>query len=690
MRVLQLVKTSVITAFTIACCLQVANWVASPVSAQVHSSFGFNAFTAGGAKVAGMPFEIIITAQDASSNTVTSFTGQAVLSDSTGTIYPTLTSNFTSGVWRGYVYITEATNNTVITATTGMISNNSASFAVNPDTRIKFMTIISGNNQTGTVNTQLSQALTAKVADPFNNPIANQPVNFTITAYPTGATGQQLGSSSGNSDTGGLISTTMTLGRKSGPYVVTASLASGISSSVTFYQTATAANLLSLQLTPSVSVLPKGTIQAFTVKGYDMFQNEKPLSSVTWSVINGGGSIDSTGVFTAGSTVGTYLNTVRAASGAVGTTASVTVIDEVISGGGVGTGSGSGSGTGPGASPGPTPTPSPTASPVPTATPGPSTTPGASPGAGVLNTVVVDPSVITALKDAKIPIVAEAFDIYGQSVANVNFTFEVSGTLGSLTQTSTNTVLLTASETGVGTVTITAQQGDVVRVARIVGSVGTGLNRRLIIEPVASPQQVGIPFTVSIAAKDTLNNFITDYEGPIVLADTTGTIDPSLVQPNGEGVWFVQAIISLGHPEISITAAGDGMVGVSNIFEVQGEPRLSDIPPAGALAAGAGGAGGGGLGDVLGASISGRLKDLLLDKDLNRYTIARFIGAGLAAGIGIFGASLGGGIMASRGLEALGRNPFARAKLKFNLYMGVLAFVIASGLAVAAAYIIVG
>src|SRR5690606_3944157 len=122
---------------------------------------------------------------------------------------------------------------------------------------------------------------------------------------------------------------------------------------------------------------------------------------------------------------------------------------------------------------------------------------------------------------------------------------------------------------GVGTVTVTATQGDVVRVARVVGSVGTGLNRRLVIEPVDSPQQVGQPFTISIAAKDTLNDSITDYTGPIVIADTTGTIDPAVIEPNDQGVWFVQGIITLGHEEVSITAAGDGMVGVSNIFEVE-------------------------------------------------------------------------------------------------------------------------
>ncbi|OGV93593.1 hypothetical protein A3B57_01390 [Microgenomates group bacterium RIFCSPLOWO2_01_FULL_47_10] len=69
--------------------------------------------------------------------------------------------------------------------------------------------------------------------------------------------------------------------------------------------------------------------------------------------------------------------------------------------------------------------------------------------------------------------------------------------------------------------------------------------------------------------------------------------------------------------------------------------------------------------------------------------MARYIGAGLAGGIGILGASIGGGLMASKGLEAIGRNPFAKRKLKANLYVSILAFVVAAGLAVYAAFLII-
>jgi F0F1-type ATP synthase membrane subunit c/vacuolar-type H+-ATPase subunit K len=660
----------------------------SPVHAAL-ASFTFNNFTLGGAKIAGLPFQVTITARDEFGLVVTTFNSVINITDGTGTIYPTQTSDFVNGVWTGYVYITQATTSTYINASYSGKTGNSDNFSVLADSRIKYLTVFAGNNQTGTVNTLLTNGLVAKVVDPYNNPVTGASVNFLITSYPTGATGQTLSTYSGVSNASGNVATTMTLGRKAGTYVVTASMASGISNTTSFYETAVPDVLTSLNLSPSVGVIPIGGYMAFTAKGYDQFLNEKTLSSVTWSVINGGGTIDNTGIFYGGDIAGTYLNTVRASSSGVGALASVTLL-----GSGSGSGSGSGGvGSSESATPAPTPTPSPTAVPA-TATPTASSSAqpsgsGGEGGAGVLNSISITPDVITALKNARIPVVAEGVDIYGNTVSNVNFSFSVTGNLGTLTQTSANTVLLTASESGIGTVTVVATQGNVTKIAKIVGSVGTGLNRRLVIEAVSSPQAVGEPFTISIAAKDSLNNFLTDYKGPIVLADTTGSIDPTVVQPNDSGIWYVQAIINLSNPEVSITAAGDGMIGVSNIFEVTGNPKQSDVGYGAGGGGAAGGGGGGGLGDVMGASISGKIKELLQDKSLNKFTVARFIGAGLAAGIGILGASIGGSIMASRGLEALGRNPFAKTKLKLNLYLSIIAFLLTAGLAVLASFLIV-
>ena len=67
-------------------------------------------------QTAGSPFAITITAVDADGNTVSSYSGLNTLSDTTGTITPTMTASFISGVWTGSVTITY--NQTGVSITT--------------------------------------------------------------------------------------------------------------------------------------------------------------------------------------------------------------------------------------------------------------------------------------------------------------------------------------------------------------------------------------------------------------------------------------------------------------------------------------------------------------------------------------------------------------------------------------------
>jgi len=77
--------------------------------------FGFDPISS--PQIAGLPFEITITAYDQYGNRDYNFTGTVELSDLTGTLNPTLTTNFVSGQWSGPVTITRALNNNQITAT---------------------------------------------------------------------------------------------------------------------------------------------------------------------------------------------------------------------------------------------------------------------------------------------------------------------------------------------------------------------------------------------------------------------------------------------------------------------------------------------------------------------------------------------------------------------------------------------
>ncbi len=76
-----------------------------------------------------------------------------------------------------------------------------------------------------------------------------------------------------------------------------------------------------LPVAGSVSV--NGTVQ-FTATGFDAHDNVVAITPV-WTVVNGGGTISSTGLFTAGGAAGTFTSTVRASSGNFFGTATATV-----------------------------------------------------------------------------------------------------------------------------------------------------------------------------------------------------------------------------------------------------------------------------------------------------------------------------------------------------------------------------
>jgi hypothetical protein len=121
----------------------------------------------------------------------------------------------------------------------------------------------------------------------------------------------------------GISSGLFTAGTISGTYSNTVRASSG---SVAGFQTVTVTPgaLTSITVTPNPATVQTNATQQFTAVGRDASGNVVSISP-TWSVVNGGGAINSGGLFTAGAVVGTFTNTVRAASGTTAGTATVTV-----------------------------------------------------------------------------------------------------------------------------------------------------------------------------------------------------------------------------------------------------------------------------------------------------------------------------------------------------------------------------
>jgi hypothetical protein len=125
---------------------------------------------------------------------------------------------------------------------------------------------------------------------------------------------------------GGTISSTglFTAGTTAGTYTNTVSVTcNGVTATATIIVTPGA--LATITVTPNPTLLI-GATQQFTAVGKDANGNIVAITPV-WSTVNPPGTIvATTGLFTAGNTTGTFPNTVRATSGTIFGTATVTVI----------------------------------------------------------------------------------------------------------------------------------------------------------------------------------------------------------------------------------------------------------------------------------------------------------------------------------------------------------------------------
>ena len=205
----------------------------------------------------------------------------------------------TSGVFTAGTAPGTFTN--TVTATVGSISGKAT------------VTVLAGPVATITV-TPTSQTLvvgatqlfTAVLKDAFGNVLATSP-NWAVSA------------GGGSINSAGLF----TAGPVAGTYLNTVVASVGnVSASATV--TVTAGALATITVTPGATTLATNATQQFTAAGQDATGNPVVIAP-TWSVAAGGGTISGSGLFTAGTTAGSFPNTVVATMGSVVGTASVTV-----------------------------------------------------------------------------------------------------------------------------------------------------------------------------------------------------------------------------------------------------------------------------------------------------------------------------------------------------------------------------
>lgn len=246
--------------------------------------------------IAGIPFNLIISAENINKQIVTSYKGTATLSVDKGTITPTQVTNFVEGV--ATVSLTFYTAET-ITITAKDLEEpaklGTISLVVLPGTLSEVMII---PDESPPLIPATTFQFNAKTYDEFKNEILGCTFLWAVVAK------------------GGTISTTglFTVGTCAGIYPNT------IKVEVT-HRTITKTDFATVTITPgsldkviinpqNVILIPNQTFQ-FTAKGVDVFGNEITGLLFSWDVVTGGGTISPTGLFTAGTQAGIYPKTVK-------------------------------------------------------------------------------------------------------------------------------------------------------------------------------------------------------------------------------------------------------------------------------------------------------------------------------------------------------------------------------------------
>lgn len=203
---------------------------------------------------------------------------------------------------------TPGTFSNTVTATSGIISGTATAVVAGP------LASITITPHPVSMQTNGTQQFTAVGRDAGGNIVLITPVWTVVN-----------GGGSINASTG-----LFTAGAATGTFSNTVKATSGaISGTATVTTTATAPALASITVTPNPATMLTFGQQQFSAIGKDADNNIIAFTPV-WSVVNGGGSINaSSGLFTAGGVTGTFNNTVRATSGAISGTATVTVTASV-------------------------------------------------------------------------------------------------------------------------------------------------------------------------------------------------------------------------------------------------------------------------------------------------------------------------------------------------------------------------
>ncbi len=493
--------------------------------------------------VAGVPFDLVISARDVSNAVVTDFNGTVAISDTTSTISPAISQRFTNGILTQQVVITKAMNGVVINvtgSTGGSGSSNSFNVLAGQLDHFKIDPITSPK----IVNSVFP--IIVRAVDLYDNTVTS----FADTVMISDTTGTIIPGVSGNFVDGTLLQQ-VKIGKIALEDVIKVKDSSGRSGQSNPFEVAT---VDVHHFTISSISSPQTAGASFT-----LIIEAKDASDVTVTEFNGTVTLrDNTKtiepVLSKPFVSGVLIMDVRIYKAVTNNRITVTWNGK----------------------------------------------------SGLSNAFDVVPASLNRFLFSSIvspvtagqafPVTIEAVDLYGNRV-NYNGQVNLSDLTGTISPPVSNNFvngLLTQS------ITISKAIQNNIIIASDVSVRGTSNSFRVRhgallnfsfdadpdtpgIQGISSPQRNGSPFTIRVYARDSAEQLVTDFNGTVTLSDLTNTIMPSTGVFNN-GILTLSVTISANRTGNTITVSdGMGNTGVSNAFDVTSGLQVLcfDIDPVG-------------------------------------------------------------------------------------------------------------
>lgn len=590
-------------------------------------------------QIAGSAFQVSLTAVDQYNNTVTTFNQAVKLSDGTGTISPSQTGNFSNGVWSGSVNITQTASADNIILINGSVQTQSNPFEIKAGEQQVFLTIGDGANQKAGAGTTLGMPLSVKAVDLYGNPMPDIPISFNIEAQPIDASGASMKPESVQTDGEGVARSAMTIGNKAGSYIITASIKGRSSVGVNFYITASPSSVTSVKVMPSSTTLLTNSSQQFSVQAFDSFGNEIREVTPQWAISAGGGTITQDGVFTAGSSTRVFKDTVTANVNGVDGFATVVV----------------------------------------------TTLPGLTgdnrEGSGEIDHLVLTPVSPTIEVGKNLAFSVKSIDRYNQEVNASQLSYSWKATGGSIDVTNASQTTFKANmSVAPASIEVVVTQADKQLTKSINTNIAVTPNPLGYIDVKVLNNKIisGEEFPITLTAYNGDGKINESFAGPLELADSTVTLSPRATGKFVQGVWTGKASINTSDEMTVIKATGQKTQGVSSNIKVENKFTVKKLDNNNILSA---------LYNVVtgvGESIANFVHSFFKVSTSYPETTKNIAAASVAV-FGFVSAAIGFGKVASSGVAAIGRNPYARRKIYsslfgafvVSLFFAILAFFIA-------------